>query len=458
MCNKIKYLLFFTASFLFFSNLLSAQIKISSIQIQGNKKTKPYIILRELPYHEGDIIPRDSLTISDTISQQQLFNTALFEQVTVQSEFLDSLQVVIKVNVRERWYLFPIPYFRWVDRNFNQWWNEQNRSLDRVNYGFNLRQSNVTGNNDKLNAAFITGYTQQSSFRYQIPFIDKKLRYGLALGWQNATQKEINIATKLDKQVFYKTQDIIQKGYRANASLLYRPNLFERHSFQMGLGRNEISDSAFLYQSSYLPNHQKTFSYLDASLAFSRIRFDYNAYPTKGQSTDLILYQRFSKNSNLSSIQIRKVLVSSLSKSSFVFLESNSIIKFLPNQNYIDNKLLGYGNFQLNGLDYYVVDGTAASIFKASFHHALGAVSIKNRFIPNRIPIIKYKFWLKAFTNLGYVYSEKPVNGNRLANTLLRTVGLGMDIVGIYDFVLKIDYSLNQLGDKGLYLRTGFNF
>ena len=458
MCNKIKYLLFFTASFLFFSNFVSAQIKISSIQIEGNRRTKPYIILRELPYHEGDIISKDSLAILDIISQQQLFNTTLFEQVTVNSEQLDSFQVVIKINVSERWYLFPIPYFRWVDRNFNQWWNEQNRSLDRVNYGLNLGQSNVTGNNDKLNAAFITGYTQQSSFRYQIPFIDKKLRYGLALAWQNAIQKEINIATKLDKQVFFKTKNIIQEGYRANASLLYRPNLFERHSFQMGIGRNEISDSAFLYQPIFLPSHQKTFSYLDASLAFSRIRFDYNAYPTKGQSTNFILYHRFSKNSNLSSIQLRKIWARPFSKSNFIFVESNTLVKFLPNQNYIDNKLLGYGNLQLNGLDYYVVDGNAASIFKASFHHALGTVSVKNKLIPKRIPIIKYQFWLKAFTNLGYVYSEKPVNGNRLNNTLLRTAGIGLDIVGIYDFVLKIDYSLNQLGDKGLYLRTGFNF
>ena len=458
MCNKIKYPLFFIAFFLFFSNFVSAQIKISSIQIEGNRKTKPYIILRELPYHEGDIIPKDSIAIADTISQQQLFNTALFEQVTVQSEYLDSLHVVIKIQVRERWYLFPIPYFKWVDRNFNQWWNEQNRSLDRVNYGLNLRQSNVTGNNDRLNAAFITGYTQQSTLRYQIPFIDKKLRYGLAFGWQNATQKEINIATKLDKQVFYKTKNIIQEVYRANASLLYRPNLFERHSFQLGMGRNEISDSAFLYQANYLPSRQKTFSYLDAALSFSRIRFDYNAYPTKGQSTDFILYQRFSKNANLSSIQFREVVVRPFSKSNFIFLESNSIVKFLPNQNYTDNKLLGYSNLQMNGLDYYVVDGNAASIFKASFHHALGSYTVNNKFIPKRLPIIKYQFWLKAFTQLGYVYSEKPVNGNRLNNTLLRTAGIGLDIVGIYDFVLKIDYSLNQLGDKGLYLRTGFNF
>jgi outer membrane protein assembly factor BamA len=458
MCNKIKYPLFFIAFFLFFSNLVSAQIKITSIQIEGNRKTKPYIILRELPYHEGDIISKDSLAILDTISQQQLYNTSLFEQVTVYSEAIDSMQVVIKIQVNERWYLFPIPSFKWVDRNFNQWWNEQNRSLDRVNYGLNLRQSNVTGNNDKLNAAFVTGYTHQANFRYQIPFIDKKLRYGLAFGWQNATQKEINIATKLDKQVFYKTRDIIQQGYRANASLLYRPNLFERHSFQLGLGRNEISDSAFLYQASYLPSHQKTFSYVDAALSFSSIRFDYNAYPTKGQSTDFILYQRFSKNSNLSSIQFRKVLVRPFSKSNFVLVESNSIVKFLSNQNYTDNKLLGYGNLQMNGLDYYVVDGNAASILKTSFHHALGSYSVKNILTPKRIPIIKYQFWLKAFTHLGYVYSEKPVNGNRLNNTLLRTAGIGLDIVGIYDFVLKIDYSVNQLGDKGLYLRTGFNF
>jgi hypothetical protein len=146
------------------------------------------------------------------------------------------------------------------------------------------------------------------------------------------------------------------------------------------------------------------------------------------------------------------------SKSNFVFFESNSIVKFLPNQNYIDNKLLGYGNLQMNGLDYYVVDGTAASILKASFHHVLGSYSVKNILTPKRIPIIKYQFWLKAFTQLGYVYSEKPLNSNRLNNTLLRTAGIGIDIVGIYDFVLKIDYSLNQLGDKGLYLRTGLNF
>ncbi len=458
MCNKAKYLLFLITTFLFFSTAVTAQVKIAAIQIEGNKKTKPYIILRELLYHEGDYISKDSLTLLTTEAQQQLVNTSLFINVTVNASLVDSANAVITIHVEERWYLFPIPYFKWVDRNFSQWWNEQNRSLDRVNYGFSLRQANTTGNNDKLTAAFVTGYTQQSIFRYQIPFIDKKLKYGLALGWQNFTQKEINIDTKLDKQVFYKTQNIIQEGYRVNASLLYRPNLYERHSFQLGAGRNEISDSAILVQPKFLPNHQKNFTYIDATLSYTNIHFDYNAYPTKGNSTDLMLYQRFSKNSNLTSIQFRKINLIPVSKSNFFFLESNTMIKFLPNQNYTDIKLLGYGNLYLNGLEYYVVDGNAATIFKASFHHSIGSITVKNLLNSKKLPSIKYQFWLKAFTHLGYVYSEHPVNGNRLANTPLRTVGVGMDIISLYDFVLKIDYSLNQLGDKGLYLRSGINF
>lgn len=457
MCNKVKFV-FLVFNFLIFSNFVSAQIKISSIQIEGNKKTKSYIILRELPYHQGDYIPKDSLAILDTTAEQQLFNTSLFEQVSVRSQFIDSAQVHIKIKVIERWYLFPIPYFRWVDRNFNQWWNEQNRSLDRVNYGISVRQANVSGNNDKLTAAFITGYTQQSLLRYQIPFIDKKLRYGVSFGWQSFTQKEINIATQLDKQVFYKTQDVIQKGYRTNATVLYRPNLYERFSFQAGFGKNEISDSAFLMQPSFLPSLQKTFSYVEAAVSYTQLHFDYNAYPTKGQSTDILWYQRFSKNSNLTSLQFRKIWARPFSKNNFVLLESNSLVKFLPNNNYTDNKLLGYGNMQMSGLEYYVVEGNAASIFKASWQHSLGTINVKNLILKKRLPFIKYQFWVKAFTQLGYVYNEQPPAGNRLTNTLLRTAGIGMDIISIYDFVLKIDYSLNQLGNKGLYLHGAFNF
>ena len=126
---------------------------------------------------------------------------------------------------------------------------------------------------------------------------------------------------------------------------------------------------------------------------------------------------------------------------------------------------MGYGNMQINGLEYYVIDGNIGTIAKAEIHHLIGSYSLPRKYgiaivdkINNKLPEINYHFWLKAFTNLGYAYAEKPSNASKLSNTLLRTFGVGLDIISIYDLVIKIDYSVNQLGDKGLYLHGGINF
>jgi hypothetical protein len=437
---------------------VQAQIKISAIEITGNKKTRAYVILRELPYKVGDSISRDSLVILNTIAQQQLVNTALFLEVKVNESELDSTNVTINVQLKERWYFFPLPYFRWVDRNFNQWWNEQNRSLDRVNYGINLRQGNVSGNNDKLTVGLISGYTQQSVVKYQIPFIDKKLKFGMGVGWAQFNQKEVNYTTLNNKQVFLRTEEVIRKGYRANANLTYRPNLYERQALQVGFGNESISDSAFAVAPNFLPNHKKAYSYLDINWSYSKVRFDYNAYPTKGASTEIALFQRFSKESNLSAFQFRQVVAHPITPARFILAESLTIGRTMQQSNYSDRKLMGYGLMQMNGLEYYVVDGNAATLFKAAFHQRIGSYTVVNPLTKKFLPIVKYTFWIKAYTNLGYVYSQEKNKSNPLANSLLRTAGIGLDLISIYDFVLNMEYSINQLGDKGLYLHGGINF
>jgi len=159
MFNCKKYFLFFLI-FISLSEWAQAQFTIKSIDIEGNTKTKSYILLRELPYHVGDIISKDSLEVLNTLAEQQLYNTSLFLSTKVTSQFLqgnENGQVQIQIVVKERWYTIPKPYFKWVDRNFSQWWNEQHHSLEHVNYGVSLYQSNLTGNNDKLVIGVIGG-------------------------------------------------------------------------------------------------------------------------------------------------------------------------------------------------------------------------------------------------------------------------------------------------------------
>jgi outer membrane protein assembly factor BamA len=444
---------------------IHAQYKIAHINIEGNVKTKQHIILRELPYAIGTEISKDSMSIYNNIAKQQLINTSLFLDASVSTQFIDSSNINIDIKVAERWYLFPLPYFRWVDRNFSEWWNEQHHSLDRVNYGINIRQANATGNNDKFVAGLITGYTQQAVMRYQFPYLDKKMHFGMGVGWQYYSQREMNTSTFRDKQVFTKTLQPIQNGYRTNLNLLYRPNLFERHFLQVGYGNADIADSGFIAQPKYFPNFKKSFSYFDISVAFTKTNFDYNAYPTQGSSNEFSIYQRLSGGNNLTSFQFRNVVAKKMSPSNTLLIESNLQAKILPNQNYIDRKLLGYGNMQMNGFEYYIVDGNAAGIMKAELHHLITSYTIPKQTgivwadkINKHLPTIYYNFWLKAFANIGYVYSERPVNASKLSNTLLKTFGVGLDIISVYDLVIKIDYSVNQLGDKGVYLHGGINF
>jgi hypothetical protein len=72
-------------------------------------------------------------------------NTSLFHEAIVALKSFEGYNIDVLVDVKERWYIFPVPYFKPVDRNLNQWIVEQNASLDRVNYGIKLMYNNVTG-------------------------------------------------------------------------------------------------------------------------------------------------------------------------------------------------------------------------------------------------------------------------------------------------------------------------
>jgi hypothetical protein len=54
---------------------------ISRIIINGNKKTKSYIILRELPFKEKDTVSLPDLVSKFDIARQQLYNTRLFNDI-----------------------------------------------------------------------------------------------------------------------------------------------------------------------------------------------------------------------------------------------------------------------------------------------------------------------------------------------------------------------------------------
>ena len=151
---------------------------VREIIITGNKRTRPDIILREIPFKPGEKYALQELVRKFEDARRQLMNTALFHEVIVAMQKSEGYLVDVLVEVKERWYIFPVPYFKPVDRNLNQWLFEKGASLSRVNYGLKVLHNNATGHNDKLRFWFVAGYTKQLSFSYDRLYIDKKNEVG----------------------------------------------------------------------------------------------------------------------------------------------------------------------------------------------------------------------------------------------------------------------------------------
>jgi hypothetical protein len=60
----------------------------------------------------------------------------------------------------------------------------------------------------------------------------------------------------------------------------------------------------------------------------------------------------------------------------------------------------------------------------------------------------------KIFADVGYGVIGKDRYGNSLSNTLLYSVGIGLDIITAYDLKLRIEFALNHLGENGIYLHA----
>jgi hypothetical protein len=129
----------------------TAELIIRSVTINGHKRTKDYIILREVPFRAGSKYLGNQLEAAIEQARMNVFNTQLFLEVIPRITNWDERHVDVLFDVKERWYIFPSPYFKLVDRNPNQWLIEQGGSLERVNYGLKLNWDNVSGRRDKLN-------------------------------------------------------------------------------------------------------------------------------------------------------------------------------------------------------------------------------------------------------------------------------------------------------------------
>ncbi|MEN9371041.1 MAG: hypothetical protein RLZZ64_116 [Bacteroidota bacterium] len=434
--------------------LQSSKVVIRNIIITGNKKTKNYIIGREITLKKGSAYSISEILSGVQTSRQNLMNTALFVDATVNFTNWVSDSMDIYADVKERWYFFPLPYLKPIDRNLNVWIKDYDLSLDRVNYGMKFIGQNITGRNDRLNAWLINGYTQRAALRYYNPFSDNSLRHGWGFDFSYSRNRELNYDTKDNKQVFFKDQSkFIREQFYAGGLYSYREGSIVRHYVRLGVQGESIADTVTRLNPNYLGGSKQRVVYPELRYTYQYFDLNYIPYPTRGTSIEIDFLKRgFGKNVNLTQLQLRFGKYFTLPNKVYISTFAEGNIKLPFDQPFFNQSFLGYNESFMRGLEYYVVDGVAGGYIRNTIGKEIAAVRFNTGLRSKTYNSIPFRFYIKAYGDAGYVYNKNNIMTNSLNNKLIYSGGIGLDIISIYDIVLRVEYSFNQKGENGLFI------
>ena len=435
---------------------------VGDIAISGNKKTKAFVITRELSFKTGDSITLQQLTRYFTQGREHLVNTHLFNDVTIYLKQFRGYTVDVSIDVKERWYIFPLPYARPVDRNFTAW-AQQGYSLSRFDYGVKYSQYNFTGRNDNLRLWLVTGYSKQVEMAYDRPNNGKNQVHGFGGSFLYSVKPEINMITQDNQQVFVSRDTIagagkyLQKQAVISLRYYYRPAIRTRHFFRISLNNLSIDSAVLVYNPNYLLNHQLSLTYPELFYSLNYNNIDYVPYPTRGFLFETSLLQRgFSANMNMTQLIARTSEAIQFAPKMYFVSQNYGVLRVPFKQSFYNQSLLGYGDFYMRGLERYVVDGVGMLLDRNTIMRELLHFDIPflRKTSHDHIP---FRIYAKIYSDVGYVFN-KYNNQNSLQNTFLYTYGAGFDAVTFYDLVLRLEYSINQLGEKGLFFHIRNDF
>ncbi len=434
-------------------------IIIDSIIIEGNKRTKNHIIFRELLFHINDTIKQEEWDFKLKKSTENLTNTSLFNFV-----FIDTLsngnKKIIKIRVVERWYLWPFPIFELSERNFNTWW--ETKDLNKINYGLYFVKQNFRGRREDIRFLVRLGFEEIYNISYYIPYLDKNQTLGLGLSFSLSRNKEVAYRTFNNKQEYFRVNDFyIRENFKTNLQLTYRKDFFITNYLLLGYNNLYFTDTLIQQNDYYSEEGLRTNKYFSVYYLFKNDHRDNKSYPLDGYYFDFDMTKLglgILQHEKINTFYIRSTIRKYFQISGNLFFASGFRAKLSNNdfQPFFVKQGLGFGNDYVRGYEYYVVDAISYALNKNNIKYQIIKPHIKKfNFIKNeKFNMLHYALYFNLFADCGYAYDYKPLlmYSNTLSNTFLYSYGIGVDLVTYYDKVLRLEYSINKMKEKGFFI------
>jgi len=427
-------------------------VSIEKISIKGNRKTKEQIITRELSFKVGDSLllsQFDSLFVWNKI---RIYNTNLFNEVNLSSSISED-QATVLIEVDERWYFYPSPIFRLIDRNFNDWWVNRNRDLSRVNYGVRIHQFNFRGRREFLRVVLQTGFTNVLNLRYNIPYIDKKQRNGLLFNLSYSEAKNVAFTTTENVPRF--TSDIdknLRKVTRNSVRHSYRSSFYTFHRTTLGHFHVKIADTLALLNPNYLENGRTIQRHFYAGHSFLYDKSNNINYPTEGEKLFIGIFKHgfgvYDEGVDYWRVWLAASKYWNLKKGFYAASDVSILSTFPEERDYYNFYKIGLSLEVLRGYDLNIIEGSSYVIQRNEVKHKL----IERKWnISKVMPIRQFRtfpftVYGKVYFDQGYAKGYPKYDGSApLDDRYLYSYGAGLDLVLVNDLTFRLEYSRNVL-------------
>lgn len=263
----VPFLVLFVSSSLAQTDTLARQTPppavIDTVIIAGNEKTKDYVILNEMTLKPGSLVTPEAIEFD----RNRIYSLGLFTRVDIFFDVLEG-QRFLYVEVRERWYLIPLPLFGFRDGD-----------PKKLFFGAGLLHNNVGGRNQKLFAAAVFGYNPSASLFFSDPLIDREhdLYFSGNLSYSRVRNQSV-AASSL-------TGDFDELHYDISASLGKRLNLYETAGLTLGFQRVQID--TYYPGRTVSPSGHDGFIY--ASAVYTYDSRDLREYASRGRLISLFI-------------------------------------------------------------------------------------------------------------------------------------------------------------------------
>ncbi|MFA6770857.1 MAG: POTRA domain-containing protein [Bacteroidales bacterium] len=435
---------------------------ISEISVIGNKKTKPNIITRELPFKRGDVIKASLLDEliaqgSENITNLSLFNSVSVSKVPCKADF-DSKYHDAQINivVAERWYYWPRIGIRLEERNFSSWIKKPDWQNITLETGFTI--NNISGQDQTLKTVLTSGFNKGFVLDYSNLSLDKPGKHFLGFNFTRKYSRVENIYTQNNEPLYIKSDtSFLTSRYAAFITYTFRQKLRLRHQFKLKFTYTELDPAVLKHNLHYWGSKDLNRRGYSFEYDFTLDERNNIQYPLTGYYIFTGITAYVTNKTDVKYIQIKGDYhyYAKLFNRSYLSARVQCALSKSNVNGYIFDKAIGYENVSLRGYELYVADGqhylvfspTAKYNFLPKTYYNLKFLSFLPRF--NKIHLALYG---KIYSDIGYAWNKHPTVENKLSNKLLQSWGVGVDLVSYYDITLSTDYSFNKLGKHGFFV------